>query len=164
MRCWFISAVGLIAVSVACGGGNAGGKEKLTPLGVSVEVGKDAARLHQYIVETEPTTPDGLVSLRDGTRDRLDALKTLVTTDADRNVMLLIALIRAKELRRLALVITSSHGGAADGQEIKTLYETRLVCDDELRGWAGTIDADLADLEEGECLAEANERADELDR
>ena len=89
-------------------------------------------------------------------------LKALAKTDADRNALLIVALIRAKDVERLELVQLDRAGGEINPQDVKTLYETRLGCDDELRGWVGTVDWDLAELEEGECLAEAIAMAEDL--
>jgi hypothetical protein len=164
-----IAGVVLIGFSVACGGGETGGAgggvtEKLTPHGLSLQFAREAQELHRYIGEfqSKPLTPSRLMSFRDATRRRVTSLEALARTDADRNALLIIALIRAKDVERQELVQLDRAGGEVNGQDIKTLYETRLVCDDELRGWVGRVEWELAELEDGECLAEAIEAADDL--
>ena len=170
MRHSLLSVFVLICASVACGGGESdgtargGNTEKLTPHGLSVDFAREAKELHRYIGESQskPMAPSRLMEFRSSSQRRLGALKALAKTDADRNALLIVALIRAKDVERLELVQLDRAGGDVKPDDVKSLYETRLVCDDELRGWVGTVEWDLADLEEGECLAEAIEMAEDL--
>jgi hypothetical protein len=159
----------LICASAACGGGESsaprgGSTEKLTPHGLSVDFAREVRELHRYIGESQskPMAPSRLMEFTSNSARRLGKLKPLAKTDADRYALLVVALIRAKDVERLELVQLDRAGGEVNPEDVKTLYETRLVCDDELRGWVGTVDWELAELEEGECLAEAIEMAEDL--
>ena len=168
MRVQSIAVVVFLGLSVACGGcgGDANDTKgaAASTHGVSAGFARAAGRHREWLdgVLSEPPTLSSRKAYADNMRQRLADLKKMAKTDADRQLLLVVALMTAKENERLTLVLLSEAGGTVDGNRIAALKEGSQVCQDEMLGWLGSIDADLASLEEGECLAEAMELAPEL--
>jgi hypothetical protein len=160
-----IAVVVLIGMSVACGGsgGDAKGGSS-SPHGVSAgfarAVGKHRAWLDTMLAK--PMTLSTRRSYAEATVQRIADLKSIAKTGADRKLLLVVALMSAKENERLGLVLLSEAGQGVDGSRIVALAAESQVCQDEMLGWLGSSDVDLASLEEGECMAEAIKEAADL--
>ena len=161
-----IALVGFIGLSVACGGAvDPGAKgDDLSAHGLSPQIMKAVRAYREFEAEmlARPMTQGRFESFASGTQRRIDDMKIHVKTDADRNVLLILALTRAKDAERFRLVLLKRPVDDPEVQEIPVLYEARQVCQDELHGWIESIETDTASLEEGECLAEAMEMAEDL--
>jgi hypothetical protein len=157
------AAVVLLGLAVACGGDPGVGDNDASTHGLSPAFMKAVRAYREFDAEmlAKAMTQDRLDLFSSGTERRINDMKVLVKTDADRNVLLLLALMRANDRERFILVLKNRAGGdAAAERDIPVLYEARQTCQDELLEW---IDAtDTTSLDEGECLAEAKEAADEL--
>ena len=132
--------------------------------GLSAGFARAAGRHREWLDEivSKPPTLSSRKAYADAMRQRIADLRSIARTDADRQLLLVVALMTAKENERLTLVLLSEAGGGVDGSRIAGLEKESQVCQDEMLGWLGSIDTDLASLEEGECLAEAIEMAAEL--
>ena len=162
-----IALVVLIGLSIACSGAaDPGAKaDDLTAHGLSPQIMKAVRAYREFEAEmlARPMTQGRFESFASGTQRRIDDMKIHVKTDADRNVLLILALTRAKDSERFRLVLLNRPVDDPAVQEIPALYEARQVCRDELLGWIEEeIETDTASLEEGECLAEAIEMAEDL--
>ena len=166
MRVQSIAAVVFLGLAVACGGCGGDAKETTgaSTHGLSAGFARAAGRHREWLdrMLSKPITLENRESYADAMRQRIADLRSITKTDADRRLLLVVALMTAKENERMALVLLSEAGGVADGNRIAALKDESQVCQDETLGWLGSIDADLASLEEGECLAEAIEAAEEL--
>lgn len=161
-----IALVVFIGLSIACGGSAdpAPTADDLSTHGLSPQVMKGVRLYRDFLTETlaKSMTQSRRELFANGTQRRLTELAAIAKTDADRRVLLVLALMRAKDNERFTLVLQRGAGADVGEREIPALYEAREVCYDELLGWIESIDTDTASLEEGECLAEAIEAAEEL--
>ena len=165
MRVQSIAVVVFLTLSAAFGGCGGDTKDAASsPHGLSAGFVTAAGRHREWLDEvlSKPPTLSGRKAYAESMRQRIADLRSIARTDADRQLLLVAALMTAKENERLTLVLLSEAGGGVDGGRITTLEKESQVCRDEMDGWLGSTDADLASLEEGECLAEATEMAAEL--
>jgi hypothetical protein len=163
-----IAVVVYLGLSVAfggCGGDPTGTSDAASsPHGLSAGFVSAATRHREWLdgVLSKPPTLPGRKAYAVAMRQRITDLRSIAKTDADRQLLLVVALMTAKENERLTLVLLSEAGGGVDGGRIAALEKESQVCQDEMLGWLGSIDTDLASLEEGACLAEAIEMAEDL--
>lgn len=162
-----IALAGVISLSVACGGAADPGATgaDLSAHGLSPGFMKAVRAYREFEAEmlAKPMTQGRFEMFLSGTARRIDDMKVNIKTDADRNVLLILALTRAKDSERFRLVLLKRPVDDPEVREIPALYEARQVCQDELLGWIEEeVETDTASLEEGECLAEAIEAAEEL--
>ena len=120
-----------------------------------------AERVRQFVGETlsqamDETTHDGLVA---EARQQLDELRGQATTDADRNVTLLLGMFLTKDSERKRLTFLSKKGFSDVRLQISALVQEREVCNSEIQGWLGNRPTTLAALQNGKCLTEAQQAA-----
>jgi hypothetical protein len=153
--------LGLVLVTgstVACG--TASGSPATAKTGLSAEFKSGAGTLFELIDDQLRISRD------DATRDthaqearrQLQALRSQVTTDADGNVLLLLANFMGKINQRLILESMGQQGLGSMRTikpEISSLKVQAANCDSELRLWLGSAPGEQKALEGGPCLKEA---------
>jgi hypothetical protein len=153
--------LGLVLVAgsaMACG--TASGKAETSNPGLSAEFLAGANTLFKFVDEQLSISRD------DATRDthaqearrQLQALRSQVTTDADANVLLVLANFMGKVNQRLILVFMSQQNLASMStikSEISSLKVQAADCDSEVRLWLGSTPREQKHLEGGPCLKEA---------
>jgi hypothetical protein len=148
--------------AVACG--TAAGSAATARTGLSAEFKAGADTLFEFVNEQLRIARD------DATRDahavearrQLVALRSQVTSNADGNVLLLLANFMGKVNQRLILVFMSQQNLASRStikSEISSLKVQAENCDSELRLWLGSTPAEQKHLEGGPCLKEARAAA-----
>jgi hypothetical protein len=157
--------LGLVVVAgsaMACG--TASGKAVTSTPGLSAEFLSGANALFKFVDEQLSIARD------DATRDthaqearrQLQALRSQVTTDADGNVLLLLANFMGKVNQRLIMVFMSQQNLGSMSTikgEISSLKVQAADCDSELRLWLGSEPGEQKHLEGGPCLKEARKAA-----
>ena len=135
-----------------------------TKTGVSTTFRPDADELRQFIGEKLAQGRDEATHDADAAdaRRMLADLRPKAKTEADRNVVLLLAMLMAKDNERLNLLFMARKGGVqyeTVQSEITALYQAREACSAELHGWLARNSADMRKLERGSCLLEAQQAA-----
>ena len=150
----------MAVLGVACGGA-AAGTEAVTRHGVTPAMHSAADALRNYLVNNlQRMTDDAARAAHVAeARRQLAELKSKAKTDADRNVMLILALLMAKDNERAGRVSLSRAGGAYPRPEIAELYEAREACYAELMGWLDYRKFETAALTSGKCVGEAKAAA-----
>ena len=133
--------------------------------GLSAESRAAAGQLRQFIGEKLVQAPDETTHEAHigEARRQLSQLRSKNKTDSDRKVTLLLAILMAKDNERKRLVFQTRNGldYASAQEDISSLYEARERCNTEVLGWLEVIPTERSVLDDGPCLAEA-QQADAL--
>lgn len=158
-RTAFVS-IGLLigAVTGACGQR----VEQNSELGISPAFQVAAASLHEFVGEQLAQSRD-LATLESRlvvARKQLGDLRLKTKTEADRSVVLLLALEMTKDNQRKRILFQTPDAAYVSVQhEVASLYNEREQCRTEVDGWLGIAPVKAGALTAGACLTEARQAA-----
>ena len=152
-------AIGLLIGAVTGGCGQR--VQQNTALGISPTFQTAAMDLHHFVGDQVAQSRDlaTFESRLTQARKQLGDLRLRAKTEADRHVVLLLALEMSKDNQRKRILFQTPDGPAyvAVQHEVASLYNEREQCRGEIDGWLGVGSAKIGALTTGPCLTEARQ-------